>query len=292
MASTYSSDSDSDNDDNMDTRSSSTLYSRNNGDGRPALTADTIISDLGTSSPYDPPAYEEAAPEENTKQQPSSSMLLEDDRPIINDRPAIWTLLDAYGSLSTTQLLDLLSPKFTHRVLPQSLDMPARNKEAFAQHAAGIFSVFESFKMDPREILKVDAWKETWVVYAHMEGVLKGGKGEWKNECVLIVKVDDQDLVEEIQEFVDSAKAVEMMKQHAPKEFGSGEGQDRRLPPRMLRYDAFPRTSFLTSICWFVVCVILAKFGAEFLALCIFWAHPALDALRRSFFVAPARPRL
>ncbi|KAB5584737.1 hypothetical protein GE09DRAFT_275 [Coniochaeta sp. 2T2.1] len=291
MASTYSSDSGSDNDDNMDTRSSSTLYSRNKGDGRPPLTADTIISDLGTSSPYDPPAYKAAASEENTKQQHSSSMSLEDDRPITNDRPAIWTLLDAYGSLSTTQLLDLLSPKFTHRVLPQSLDIPVRDKETFAQHAAGIFSVFESFQMQPKEILKVDGWKETWVVYAHMDGVLKGGRGEWRNECVLIVKMDDQDLVEEIQEFVDSAKAVEMMKQHAPKAFGGGEGQ-AHLPARMLRYDAFPRTSFLTSICWFVVCVILAKFGAEFLALCIFWAHPALDAFRRLFLVAPARPRL
>ena len=287
MASTYSSDSDNDN--NMDTRSSSTLYS-GNGDVRPSLTADTIINDLGASSPYDPPAYEDPQGK-NTK---SSNMLFEDDKPIISDRPTIWALLEAYGSLSTTQLLDLLSPNFTHRVLPQSLDMPTRDKDTFAQHAAGIFSVFESFHMNPKEILKMDGWKETWVVYAHMEGVMKGGKGEWKNECVLIVKVDDRDLVEEIQEFVDSAKAVEMMKRHAPKEFGGGDGQEqgKPLPVRILRYDAFPRTGLITTVCWFFFCLLLAKTGAEFLALGIFWAHPALDTFRRSFFAAPVRPRL
>ncbi|OIW25955.1 hypothetical protein CONLIGDRAFT_684498 [Coniochaeta ligniaria NRRL 30616] len=223
------------------------------------------MADLGEYNPYSPPGN-------NTK-----------------DESTITALLDAYGSLSVPKLLDLLASNFTHRVLPESLGMPVRGKRAFAEHAAGIFAIFDSFRMEPREILKVEGWKETWVVRAHMYGILKGGKGEWKNECVLIVKMDDEGaLVEEIQEFVDSAKAVEMKQRHAPKSFGA----KGRRTITMEEHDATPAASFLTMFCWFLVCVLVAKLGAPVLALVILWAHPTLEAFRRSFFLTPIRPRL
>lgn len=205
------------------------------------------------------------------------------------DRRTITALLEAYSSLSVPQLLDLLAPNFTHRVLPESLGMPTRDKAAFAQHAAGIFSVFEGFRMVPVEMLKADHWKQAWVVRARMEGELKGGKGAWRNECVLIVKMDAEGaLVEEIQEFVDSAKAVEMKRQHAPKAF-AGEA------PRTTAVadaGAAPTGTSLTTFCWFVVCFLVAKMGAVGLALVIFWIHPVLAASISSLFPTQTRPRL
>lgn len=252
MDSTYFSDSDN----TMDSSSCDALDSER----CHPLTA-SAMTDLGEYSPY--------SPQQNTK------------------KPAITALLDAYGSLSVPQLLDLLAPSFTHRVLPESLGMPVRDKEAFARHAAGIFGVFDSFRMEPAEILKVEGWRETWVVRAHMEGVLRGGKGGWTNECVLIVKMDEEGmLVQEIQEFVDSAKAVEMKKRHAPEDFGA-EG---RRAGSTVGVGAIPAAS-LTTFCWFLVCVLVAKLGAHVLALVIFWAHPALEAFRGSLFVTPIRPR-
>jgi hypothetical protein len=200
------------------------------------------------------------------------------------DKRNITALLDAYGSLSVLQLLDRLAANFTHRVLPESLGMPSRNKDAFAQHAAGIFSIFESFRMKPVEMLKMEGWKATWVLRANMEGVLKGGRGEWRNECVMIVKMDDGgELVEEIQEFVDSAKALEMKRQYAPKDFAGEE-------PRRTAVGHRSSSSFLTTFCWFLVCVLLAKMGAQVLPLLIFWGHPTLDAFRQSCFARRGGP--
>jgi hypothetical protein len=228
------------------------------------LTVEDI--DLGEYNPY-------AAPDKNTN----------------GDRRTITAFLEVYAGLSVPPLLDLLAPSFTHRVLPESLGMPTRDKEAFARHAAGIFSIFETFRMIPVETLRVEGWKETWVVRAHMEGVLKGGKGEWKNECVMIVKMDDEGgLVEEIQEFVDSVKAREMESQHAPKNFGAQGSRTMN----MVEVDATPAASFLTTFCWFIVCVLVAKMGAQVLALVIFWGHPTLETFRRSLFLSHIRHRL
>lgn len=194
---------------------------------------------------------------------------------VAEEKSTIIALLDAYGSLSVPRLLGLLAANFTHRVLPESLGMPARDKEAFAQHAAGIFAIFESFRMVPVELLKMEGWRETWVVSAYMKGVLKEGKGEWTNECVMIVKMDDDGvLVEEIQEFVDSARAVEMKKRHAPKGFG-GESQGTAT---IVHGDGTPGTSLVTTFCCFLICVWVAKLGSPVLALLMFWGLPKLEA--------------
>ncbi|KAH8906198.1 hypothetical protein BR93DRAFT_938689 [Coniochaeta sp. PMI_546] len=228
----------------MDTESGGdTSYSSNG----PAPLASLTADDIGEYNPYSPP--------NKTKDKPST----------------ITALLEAYGSLSVPQLLALLAPNFTHRVLPESLGMPVRDKEAFAQHAAGIFAIFESFRMEPKDgVLKMEGRKETWVVRAHMSGILKGGKGEWKNECVLIVRMDDEGaLVEEIQEFVDSAKALEMLRAHAPNSFGAG-GQGKTTRMEM---DATPAVPLFTTFCWFLFCVLVAKLGAPVLALVILWGY-------------------
>lgn len=130
-------------------------------------------------------------------------------------------LLDGYGSLSVATLAALLADNFKHQVLPESLGMPARDKASFEQHAAGIFSVFESFAMVPKAVFE-DSERNTVVVSAGMQGVLKGGKGEWRNECVMMIRLsDDGTQVAEVHEFVDSAKALEMRAKMAPKDFDS-----------------------------------------------------------------------
>ncbi|KAI0880748.1 uncharacterized protein GGS22DRAFT_192883 [Annulohypoxylon maeteangense] len=133
----------------------------------------------------------------------------------------VHALLDGYGSLSVPTLLRPMAPDFTHQVLPTSLGMRARNREAFAQHAAGIFSVFEEFRMVPKSIVLDDGPANTAVVHARMQGILKSGAGEWINECVMIIRLShDGDQVRDIMEFVDSAKALEMARKHAPDDFG------------------------------------------------------------------------
>ncbi|KAK3380969.1 hypothetical protein B0H63DRAFT_474677 [Podospora didyma] len=162
----------------------------------------------------------------------------------------IQTLLDGYSSLSVSQLLEPLSDNFRHHVLPSSLGMPERDKKDFAFCAAGIFAVFDEFAMVPEAVYE-DTSAGVVVIHARMEGTLKsnrrssmvrgqraqsfGTKGkekkadgeEWRNECVMVVRLSrDGRRVEEIQEFVDSARAVEMRKLHAPKDFVSGGPAD------------------------------------------------------------------
>ncbi|KAI0378649.1 hypothetical protein F5Y04DRAFT_290817 [Hypomontagnella monticulosa] len=135
-------------------------------------------------------------------------------------RKTVEALLDGYGSLSVPQLLMTMSTEFHHQVLPESLGMAARNREAFAQHAAGIFSIFDEFRMVPKSIID-DGPGNMAVVHARMQGVLKGGAGEWINECVMMIQLStDGTQVLKVTEFVDSAKALEMARKHAPDDFG------------------------------------------------------------------------
>ncbi|RYP61686.1 hypothetical protein DL771_010037 [Monosporascus sp. 5C6A] len=128
-------------------------------------------------------------------------------------------LLDGYGSLSVTQLLEPLSANFRHRVLPESLQMEECDKESFAKKAEGIFGIFAEFRMIPQSIAE-DAKRGVVIVHAHMDGKFKIGSGKWKNECVMIIQLSpDGTKVLEIQEFVDSAKALEMRTKHAPTHF-------------------------------------------------------------------------
>lgn len=130
-------------------------------------------------------------------------------------------LLDGYSSLSTTKLLEPLAPGFHHQILPESLGMPIRDKDAFAKHAAGIFGIFEEFSMTPRAIIN-DAAAGVVAIDARMLGTLKGGKGKWETECIMTVRLtEDGCQILEVREFVDSAKAMEMARTHAPEEFGS-----------------------------------------------------------------------
>lgn len=123
-------------------------------------------------------------------------------------------LLDGYSSLNIDELMAPLSSDFSHQVLPESLGMPVRNANQFAEHAAKIISVFSQFRMSPKAIFE-DQEQNAVVVHARMEGTLKGSKGEWLNECVMIICLsEDGTRVVQIKEFVDSAKAVEMRKKH------------------------------------------------------------------------------
>ena len=143
----------------------------------------------------------------------------------------IGALLDGYKSLSVPQLFKPLSANFTHRVLPSSLGMPPRDRESFALHAQGIFSIFTQFRMVPEEMYE-DPSRGVIIIHARMEGRLKKGKPGaqvWTNECVMMIRLSaDGTEVEEIIEFVDSAKCIDMRRLHAPSHFGglvgAGEG--------------------------------------------------------------------
>ncbi|KAI1359713.1 hypothetical protein F5Y08DRAFT_344377 [Xylaria arbuscula] len=137
------------------------------------------------------------------------------------------SLLDGYSSLSVVKLLEPLAAGFHHQVLPESLGMPIRDKDAFAKHATGIFGIFEEFSIIPRTIID-DAAAGIVAIDAQMFGTLKGGKGKWENECMITVRLtEDGFSILEIREFVDSAKAMEMARLHAPTEFGSKAGCNR-----------------------------------------------------------------
>lgn len=126
------------------------------------------------------------------------------------------TLLDGYSSLDVDRLTAPLSSNFSHQVLPESLGMPVRNAKQFAGHAAQIFSIFSEFRMILKDIFE-DQAQSAVIVHARMEGILKGSSEEWLNECVMVICLsEDGTQVVKVTEFVDSAKAVEMRKKHAP----------------------------------------------------------------------------
>ncbi|KAI0016110.1 hypothetical protein F4780DRAFT_783538 [Xylariomycetidae sp. FL0641] len=138
-------------------------------------------------------------------------------------------LLDGYGSLSVPRLLEPLSADFVHRVQPGSLGSAPRRRDAFGAHAEGIFGVFDAFAMVPDDpdgdggILLCEGGgdrRPRAVVRARMQGTLKRGGAPWTNECVLFVVLSpDATEVVEVVEFVDSAKAREMARRHAPSSF-------------------------------------------------------------------------
>lgn len=133
---------------------------------------------------------------------------------------AVNALIDGYGSLSVARLLEPLADDFHHQVLPDSLQMKLRSKDEFARHAQGIFSIFESFRLIPKSVVE-DITRGMVVVHARMQGTLKGISEEWKNECIMIIRLsDDRTKIVGVQEFVDSMKAVEMRQKHAPSDFG------------------------------------------------------------------------
>ncbi|KAF4556707.1 Hypothetical protein D9617_1g085860 [Elsinoe fawcettii] len=129
-------------------------------------------------------------------------------------------VLHAYSTLSVDAILSPLSSTvFKQQILPMSLGMPARSKDEFSKHAAGITSVFRKFRMEPQQIYE-DEVRNAVVIYAKMIGTLVKGMGEWENECVMIMKFDQSgEKVVELQEFVDSHKAKMMREKMAPKNF-------------------------------------------------------------------------
>ncbi|KAI2638296.1 hypothetical protein GGS21DRAFT_465802 [Xylaria nigripes] len=132
-------------------------------------------------------------------------------------------LLDGYGSLSVAKILEPLAPQFRYQTMPQSLGLPVLDRDAFAKHAEWIFGIFEDFKMVPMTIID-DAHAGIVAINARMLGTLKCGQRPWANECVLIVRLTDDDLgVLDLQEFVDSAKAMELARIHAQGDLNSAD---------------------------------------------------------------------
>ena len=128
-------------------------------------------------------------------------------------------LLDGYESLSVSRLLEPLADNFHHQVLPESLGMKRRDKKDFEQHAKGIFAIFDNFRMIPQSITE-DTERGIVVVHARMRGTIKVIHDEWRNECILMIQLsEDGTKIVEIQEFVDSMKAVEMRQALAPSHF-------------------------------------------------------------------------
>lgn len=194
-----------------------------------------------------------------------------------NPLDTVNSLLRGYNSLSVSTLLRPLSPEFKHQVLPASLGMPLSNRDAFSKHAAGIFAIFSSFKMIPLEIFSISGGKEIFIIRAEMRGVLKNGGGNWRNECVMFIRLsEDCSQVVEITEFVDSRKAVEMRERHAPANF------DTKKPRAVGSWSERGMVAFG----WLVFCLLITKLGGHVLALLLFWAHPLLHPVVEGIWLA------
>lgn len=132
-----------------------------------------------------------------------------------------YQVLEGYKTLRLEEILRPLDDHtFTQQVLPMSLGMPSRSKSEFTKHAAGITSIFTSFRMEPQAVFE-DEVQNAVVIYAKMVGELTRDLGPWENECVMMMKFSrDGRRVVEHREFVDSAKAKLMGEKLAPKDFG------------------------------------------------------------------------
>ena len=119
-------------------------------------------------------------------------------------------LIDGYSSLSVAKILEPLSDDFTHHVYPRSLDRLVLNRASFATHAGDIFAMFDEFRMVPKGMFEDEA-QSTVIVHARMEGKFRIDREDWRNECIMVVRLSrDGNKVEQIREFVDSVKAREM----------------------------------------------------------------------------------
>ncbi|RFU33338.1 hypothetical protein B7463_g3032, partial [Scytalidium lignicola] len=117
-----------------------------------------------------------------------------------------YALLDSYSILNVEALLASLTDSFTHKVLPELLEMPLRDKTAFAVHAERMASIFSTFTMVPQSVFE-DQERNSVVIHAKMVGELIN-LGSWENECIIMLKMsDDGCKVVEQKEFVDSARA-------------------------------------------------------------------------------------
>jgi hypothetical protein len=118
----------------------------------------------------------------------------------------VQAVLHGYSTLNPSDILPSLSPTFTHHILPASLAMPSRDLAAFNVHFSRISSIFRTFEMVPQRIFE-DPSQNTVVMYCKMVGELTR-LGPWENECCMIVRMsENEEMVEEITEFVDSNKA-------------------------------------------------------------------------------------
>jgi hypothetical protein len=132
--------------------------------------------------------------------------------------------IKSYSTLRPQALTTHASRDFKYTGLPLSLGMPSRTLRPFQSHAALMFSLYSDFAMIPQDNANGDAVHfshETNTVIAHCklggnvntarEMGAKLGVSEWWTECVLFVRLSkDGKRVEEVREFVDSAKAEDM----------------------------------------------------------------------------------
>lgn len=137
--------------------------------------------------------------------------------------------IESYSTLRPEALTANATWDFKHTVLPASLGLPSRTLAPFKQHAGMIFSLFADFHMIPQSDFSCGAVhlsKDTSTVIAHckMGGkvntesemgakLVASGITEWWTECVLFVQMSaDGKRIEEVREFVNSAKAEELQK--------------------------------------------------------------------------------
>ncbi|KAF1960613.1 hypothetical protein CC80DRAFT_488905 [Byssothecium circinans] len=152
-----------------------------------------------------------------------------------DDTPHLKTFrkyLQAYCTLRPAALTATATPNFTHAVLPLAVKIPVRTLENFQQHADIIFSLFSSFQMIPVTSEGDDGvhfCRDTNTVTAHCrmggkvnresekgQRLIEAGYDEWWTENVLMVRLSaDGRRVEEVREFVDSAKAAELQRRLA-----------------------------------------------------------------------------
>jgi hypothetical protein len=148
----------------------------------------------------------------NSQSSPSSSTRLN----------TIHAFLGSYRELSPAALIAHLTPNFTHQVLPSSLESPIRDFNAFVAHAGMVTSFFKSFEMIPTSVYE-DPSSNAVVVHAKMVGEVDG-MGPWENDCVMLLKMSkDGTKIDEMKEFVDSAKA-KIFKEKLMAKMGKKEG--------------------------------------------------------------------
>lgn len=143
--------------------------------------------------------------------------------------------VESYSTLDVEKLVAHLAPSFIHVVRPSSIGMPSRKLDDFMLHAWRMFSLFETFTMTPHTELSITGTdyhrtipslfycrsKRAVISYCTMDGKLNPvspkakqmidkGIEEWKNECILIAKFNEDGKIEELVEVVDSHKAHEL----------------------------------------------------------------------------------
>ena len=109
-------------------------------------------------------------------------------------------LVDAFNSMSISNIIALRTPDCKRTILPYSLQYPPQSNKEYASSLRAIIPAFRNFSLTVYEIIEDVQQKK---IVMHLKARADTAAGEYLNEYMWILKFDDKDMIEDQKEYVD-----------------------------------------------------------------------------------------